>query len=426
MSKLIERYLAQREELAQAVRDLQDTAVTEDRDLTAVEEETSTDLLRQIEDIDPKIEALQHAQDVITRHSAVSAQVGVPAPTQKIEGATPLTVAPREVKYDTMGAFMVDFVRALRFPGDQSGMPRYSADAAQRVSTALGRAVGDIAAGDHVTTDDAPGLLPKNIVGEIAGQLDAARPLIDAIGAKDLAGIPGKSFSRPTITKYHDQGDGKQPKEKGEGQGGEVVISGIDFSKESFLRWMNVSMQTIDWTSPSAWDVLMQEFLAEYALDTEIAAETKLLAGVTQSETVATDDYAGWTAAMYAAKTKIAMAGGKRRAALRVPDTIVVSADMDASIGALIDIAVATAQKVEGTALSKFGGLLTQTPRIVAPALPAKTVLFGRLKSFEFYEQRKGYLQSVEPKVMGVEVAYGGYAAMGHVDATLWSKLATA
>lgn len=426
MSKLIERYLAQREELAQAVRDLQDTAVAEDRDLTAVEEETSADLLRQIEDIDPKIEALQHTQDVIARHAAVSAQVGAQATSQKVEGGTPLTITPREVKYDTLGEYMVDFVRSIRFPGDQSGMPRYSADAAQRVSAALGRAVGDVAAGDHVTTADTPGLLPKNIVGDIAVQLDAARPLVDKLGAKDLSGISGKSFSRPTITKYHDQGDGKQTAEKGEGQGGEVVISGIDFTKESFLRWMNVSMQTIDWTAPAAWDVLMNEFLAEYALDTEIAAETALVGGVSQSETVATDDYAGWVAAMYAAKTKISMAGGKRRAALRIPDTIVVSADMDASIGALIDIAVATAQKVEGTPLSRFGGLLTQTPRIVAPTLPAKTVLYGKLSSFEFYEQRKGYLQAIEPKVMGVEVAYGGYAAMGHTDATMWSKLATA
>ena len=159
-------------------------------------------------------------------------------------------------------------------------------------------------------------------------------------------------------------------------------------------------------------------------MDTEIDAENKLLAGVTQTEAAATDDYPGWVAAFYAAQTKIVSAGGnRRRSALRTPDLIVTSLDMDASIGALIDIAAATAQKVDGTPLSRFGGLLVNTQRVMAPSLPAGTVLFGKKSAFEFYEQRKGFLQAIEPKVMGVEISYGGYAAAGLVDASLWSKI---
>lgn len=420
--RLIERYLGQREELASNITNIQDAAATEDRDLTEAEEATANDLLRQVEELDGRIETLKHADDVLAAHADTRAKLGAGGAQPK----QPLTVTPREVKYDTFGGYMVDLVRSLRYPGG-SGLPAFSADAAQRVTAALGRAVGDVAAGDHVTADDATGLLPINIVGDIYSDLDPTRPLLDAIGVKDLGGTPGSTFNRPTITGYHDSGAGKQPNQKGEGQGGEVVIGSKPFTKESFLRWMNVAFQVIDWTSPAAWDVLMQEFLNEYSLDTEIDAETKLLAGTSQTETAATDDYPGWVEGFYAAYTKIVSAGDNhRRGSLRIPDLIVASLDMDASIGALIDIATATAQKVDGTPLGRFGGLLVNTQRVMAPGLPAGTVLYGRKSGFEYYETRKGFVQGIEPKVFGVEVAYGGYAAGGFMDASLWCKLATA
>lgn len=426
--KLLKHYLAKREQLAAAVRTLQDAAAADERDLTDTEQATADDTLRQITDLDVKIDALRAAEETLAKHADTMKSLkeqAEPAADSRDQEPKPLTIKPREQKpYTGVGEYMVDLVRTMRFPGGQAGMPSFDRAAAERVGAALGRAVGDVAAGDHVTTADTTGLLPVTIVGQIVQDLDAARPLINAIGAKDLGGIPGATFNRPTITKHHDQGTGKQPEEKAEGQGGEVKIGSLPFTKESFLRWMNVSMQVIDWTSPGAWEVLIGEFLAEYALDTEIAAETKLLAGITQTEAAATDDYPGWVQAFYAAQTKIVTAGGnRRRGALRTPDLIVTSLDMAASIGALIDIAVATAQKVDGTPLSRFGGLLVNTQRVMAPSLPDGTVLFGRKNAFEFYEQRKGFLQAIEPKVMGVEISYGGYAAAGFVDASLWSKV---
>ena len=51
------------------------------------------------------------------------------------------------------------------------------------------------------------------------------------------------------------------------------------------------------------------------------------------------------------------------------------------------------------------------------------TVLYGKKSGFEYYEQRKGFLQAIEPKVGGIEISYGGYAAGGFMDATLWCKI---
>ena len=59
----------------------------------------------------------------------------------------------------------------------------------------------------------------------------------------------------------------------------------------------------------------------------------------------------------------------------------------------------------------------------MAPTLEDGTVLYGKKAAFEYYEQRKGFLQAIEPKVGGVEISYGGYAAGGFMDATLWCKI---
>lgn len=419
----LDRLITERTQAETSITGILDE-IGEDRDISDAEMIQVRAARERIEQLDGQIEPLQALQDRFDAHGETVRNITPTVTEQRQPSAGPadgrLTITPREVTYASAGEFMVDLVRSLDVPRDHAA----SVDAAQRVAAALGRAVGDIAPGDHLTTADTPGLLPVSILGPILTDLDGARPLIGLIGAKDLGGIPGATFNRPAITKHHDQGTGKQTAEKAEGQGGEVKIGGIPFAKESFLRWTNISMQVIDWTSPGVWDVLLQEFLNEYALDTEIDAETKLLAGVTQSEAVPSDDYVGWVNAFYAAQTKIvAASGNRRRSVLRSPDTILCSLDMDASIGALLDIAAATAQKVEGTPLQRFGGILAKTPRYMLPGLPNGTVLFGRAKSFEFYEQRKGLLQQVEPKVMGIEVAYGGYAASGHTDATLFCKV---
>ena len=60
---------------------------------------------------------------------------------------------------------------------------------------------------------------------------------------------------------------------------------------------------------------------------------------------------------------------------------------------------------------------------MVVPGLPAGSFVVGRTNLFEFYEERIGLLSAVEPKVLGIEIAYGGYAAAGFLDATAFTKV---
>lgn len=428
-SLMLDRLRRQRADLTKTIEDLDALAAEENRDLTDADMSVIEDAAGQIEQIDKRIEPLEAVEARVAAHQQAASQITPTAPAKNRDGGrAPLTAEPRQVKYSTAGEFLVDLVRAIPGVQDASG-PVFDRHVADRVAAALGvpaeQAIARAVTGTHETTADVPGILPTTIVGQIFNDIDGARPLIGLVGAQDLTGIPGSTFNRPRITAHPNTGDGVQPEEKDQGVAGQVTMAAVPFAKTSFLRWMNVAMQVIDWTAPGTWNVLLSEMQNAYAEDTEAHAEGVLAAAVTQKQSVATDDYEGWIAALYSAKTKITTAGGTRRAsALRLPDVILTSVDMDEHIGALIEIQLASHMNGIGSSdLRNFGGMLLRTDRVMLPDLPDGTVILGARKGFEFWEQRKGFLQAIEPKVLGVEIAYGGYGAAGALDASLFASL---
>ena len=63
-----------------------------------------------------------------------------------------------------------------------------------------------------------------------------------------------------------------------------------------------------------------------------------------------------------------------------------------------------------------FEGNMLNIPRYVVPSFPAGTVIVGNKSKTEFYEEKIGLLSAVEPRLLGVEIAYGGYVAYGTID----------
>ena len=114
------------------------------------------------------------------------------------------------------------------------------------------------------------------------------------------------------------------------------------------------------------------------------------------------------------------------QAAFRMPDRIWCSLDVWAAWGSLVDVArlVIPQDRVSemgapGTSeLSSFAGDLLGVPRIVVPTFVAGTCLVGNSSLFEVYEEVIGLLSVVEPSILGVQVAYGGYVAFGTLSAT--------
>ena len=379
----------------------------EGRDLVDAERSLLEAARQRIAEIDAQIEPLEAFETLRAAHVERVGELprpeGIAAQPRRVDGPT------RDFPYATAGAYVADICRAAGcMPGGQYGEP--DAHAAQRLGNA--RAVAN-----QITTD-VPGILPTPIVGSVVSLIDADRPLISSLGgAKPLGGIPGTTFSRPKITQHVIVGP--QAAEKTELPSRKMTITPVPFVKETYGGTVNVSRQTIDWTSPAAWDILISDLAEVYAIETETAVATAFQTAATGAAVaVASGDLAGWATALYVAAAQSYNAGK------RMPDRVWCSLDVWAALGALVDVArlVMPSDGNNDTAagsstLASFRGDVIGLPRIVVPTFPAGTCIVGPSTMYEPYEEVIGLLSVVEPSILGVEVAYGGYLAYGTLAA---------
>jgi hypothetical protein len=114
-----------------------------------------------------------------------------------------------------------------------------------------------------------------------------------------------------------------------------------------------------------------------------------------------------------------------------MPDRLWCSLDVWAALGSLVDTnrvvlppdaAVggdsADGFDIGGSSLADFRGDILGLPRIVVPTLPAKSCIVGPSAMYEVYEETIGLLSVIEPSILGVQVAYGGYLAAGSMAQT--------
>jgi hypothetical protein len=308
------------------------------------------------------------------------------------------------VAWSSAGAYVVDLLRARGYMSDPRTGQRQPADneAAARVQYAL----------QNQTTADTPGLLPHTIVGGVVSLIDATRPFITSIGGgRPMGGIPGKTFGRPKITQHTLAG--LQTAEKTELPSRKMIIGEVPFTKMTKGGAVDVSRQDIDWSSPAAWDILVRDLADSYAIDTENEAADAFAAGaagVNAVTNVATGDLAGISAALYGA------AGLVYASSRKLPDRIWMSTDVWGKVGPLLDTACCS-QSQGDSSFASFSGNLYGTSRIVVPSFPPDTLIVGNAGAFEVYEEVIGLLTAVEPSLLGVEVAYGGYIAFSYVYA---------
>ena len=410
-------------------------AATGQRDLSATELATLESSRTRVTELDQQLAPMREFAALRAAHTTTTARFRPTTPASDASGGSSTgaggtslgaaRTAPRGTDYRTRGQVIVDILRAA--PQSRGG---YADDAARDRLLAAGVYAGAddeqlraFAGGDdsqvraiaQQVTADTPGLLPTPIVGQVMSDLDAARPFISSIGARDMSAIPGRTFSRPIITQHTQAG--KQANELTELASRKFKVDGVDFVKETHGGALEVARQEIDWTSPAAWDALLTDLQEVYAIDTEDAAAAAFAAEVTGAAAntveLQTNDLDGWILALYQA------AAGADASVRRLPNAMWVSLDRWATIGAIIDqIKAKTGGNGGGDSqLDAFAGNMLHLPRFVVPSFPDGTVIVGVKERTEFYEQRIGLLSAVEPRLLGVEIAYGGYIAYGTLNA---------
>jgi len=294
---------------------------------------------------------------------------------------------PRDVEYRSAGGYIIDRWRAGL--GEREAIHRL--DVYHRAAA-------------HQTTPDNPGLLPEQIMGPVVNFVDQTRPLVTALGPRQL---PSGSWSRPRVTQHTLVAE--QTAEKTELASQKMVIGKIPVEANTFGGYVNVSRQNVDWTQPAIMDLIVGDLAGQYAIVTEKAAADQLTAAATAGPTLpATPDGNTLSAAIWEAVGTVwaAMHGAGRVIIACSPDMLGQLGPMFPNVNPQNSFGTGfTAEQFSTGAQGTISGIGV----VVSAGLATGTILVLSTAAAEIYEDRVGALQVVEPSVLGVQVAYAGY-----------------
>ena len=280
------------------------------------------------------------------------------------------------------------------------------------------------AAAPDVTTADLDGILPLPILAPIYSGIQGLRPVVDAIGARQMP-QSGKVFIVPKITTHTSIG-GPQTQNTTI-TAGQFIVDDIQITKDIYGGYVEVSEASIDWTSPEVLNGLLEDMGKKYALATDNAAADALLAGTSQTTgNVATTDPTDWIAKVYACATTILSNG------YYMPDHLFVSPDVFAQLGQLSD----TADRPLFPQVGPMNAFGTMNPGgrdstvfglrlVVDTQFAAKTTIVGAAATgaFRCYEQQKGAISLDNPSTLSRTIAFRGYFAPKMIDANQFMKI---
>ena len=284
--------------------------------------------------------------------------------------------------------------------------------------TAAKRTPLQAAAGDVLTTDT-PGLLPVPVLGPLVQDLNFLRPVVEAVGARSYPDSgQSKTFIRPTITTHTSVA--AQSPELSAVSATTMVIASNSVTKTTLAGQVTLSVQDIDFTSPSAMALILNDLMGEAMIASDNLAADNLLSAATSSG-VWDGTPEDLLKSVYDAANDVA--SGRNW----MPTHMFVSVDVWAQLGQLVDSskrplfpfigAGLTGQNALGaSSAGSWNGTPMGLQLVVDSNFAAKTMIITRVgqgqgDAFEFYESIRG-LQSLEaPAVLGRTMSFHGYVS---------------
>ena len=359
----------------------------------------------------------QEPEEVVLNEEVVPEQeiepmseVTVPAVEATIPTAPIFAQAKKEFVLPTAGEFMA----AYHIGGDTFK----NMNAAVAEHTASKRTALQAAAGDVITTDT-PGLLPVPVLGPLVQDLNFLRPVVDAVGARAYPDSgQSKTFIRPTITTHTSVAS--QASELSSVSATTMVIASNSVTKTTLAGQVTLSAQDIDFTNPSAMQLILNDLMGEYMIASDNVAADNLLTAATSSG-VWDLTVADLLKSVYDSAVDISTNRNW------TPTHMFVSPDVWGQLGQLADTtgrpvfpfigAGLTGQNALGDAsASSWNGNPLGLQLIVDSNFAAKTMVITRVgqgqgDAYEFYESIRG-LQSLEnPSVLGRNMSFYGFVS---------------
>lgn len=358
-----------------------------ERDLTDNEKELTAEARSRLEACEQQLEYLYESRERTTKARQRVQDVHNELHRMRRE------VDSGPVEYRSAGEYLLDAIQA----GTGSREARERLEVYERVAA-------------HQKTGDNPGVVPDPIVGEVVNFIDAARPIVGFVGPQ---GMPSASWHRPKVTQHTTVGAqgaaGGAADEKTELVSQKMIITRLPASAKTFGGYANVSRQNVDFSTPSALDIVINDLAAQYAIETEAeiaaALATTTTPAVTWSQATGQDGLA--IAIWEAAATAYNSVKGQGRLGLAVaPDRL-------KDVGPLFSPVNPRDAQGDGFLAGRFGqgvmGNISGIPVIMSAGLAAGEMFQFSTAAIEAFEQRVGTLQAIEPSVLGTQVAYAGY-----------------
>jgi HK97 family phage major capsid protein len=376
--QMIARYMAEIEERSQFVAGIYEAA--DGKDLSDEQTALVNDVNGRMADVNKKLEPLLENRRIAGDSSERVAQLA------KFMQNQPRPAA--DVEYRSAGHYAIDMWRA------GLGQP----EARERLDT-FNRAAA------HQTTTDSTGLLPSGILQPVLNFIDAARPVVSALGPRQL---PGSGWSRPKVTQH--TAVAAQSAEKAELNSQKMIITKLPAVPVTYGTYLNVSRQLIDWSDPAAMDLIISDMAAQYAIKTEDVTVDALVAGGTAATTnlaTGVNTAAQVAAAFWGAAGQVysAVKGAGRLIAAAPPQML-------GQVGPLFAPINPVDSQSTGFVAADWGqgqvGSIAGIPLYVSAGIADNKIVVMSTAAAEVYEDRIGSLQVVEPSVLGVQVAYAG------------------
>lgn len=325
-----------------------------------------------------------------------------PAPAEAIEAAAiPTPSLPAQPKRKFALPSAADWMAAYHIGGDT--FAKVNAAVAEWQSenqTALQAAAGDVA------TTNTPGLLPVPVLGPLVQNINFVRPVVNRLGARAYPdGGQQKTFVRPTITTHTSAA--AQSAEFDAVSATTMVIASNTISKTTVAGQVSLSRQDVDFTSPGAMDLILNDLIGELMLKTDDIAADALLTAANSSgvwDGTTTD----LMKSIYDAAVDVSSGTNF------FPDTIFVSPDVWGQMGQLVDgsnrpvFPYLGSPGLAGQNALGGGNATTWTGSnplgleiVVDSNFAAKTMIITNAnKAFEYYEDMRGIMSVDQPSTL--------------------------
>jgi len=273
------------------------------------------------------------------------------------------------------------------------------------------------AAGDVLTTDT-PGLLPVPVLGPLVQDLNFLRNTVNAVGARAYPDNgQQKTFIRPTITTHTSVAS---QTELSAASATTMVIASNSVSKTTLAGQVTMSVQDIDFTSPAAMQLILNDLMGEYMIASDNLCADNLLTAASSSG-VWDGTVADLLKSVY--DSAVDISNGRNW----TPTHMFVSPDVWGQLGQLADTtgrpvfpfigAGLTGQNALGSAqASSWNGTPLGLQLVVDSNFAAKTMIITRVgqgqgDAFEFYESIRGLMSVEQPSVLGRNMSFHGYVS---------------